>query len=143
MFDPESPVGLRPVDFKYPISCPFGKEGPMWKSGKHSGIDFKCPQGAQVKSYVSGRVSIAHDNGDGYGLRVWVESGKYKYCYAHLKEFFVNVGFKVDQGTVIGLSGNTGNTDGPHLHFEARKVADNKAIEPIFYEETKNEPKHV
>jgi murein DD-endopeptidase MepM/ murein hydrolase activator NlpD len=60
-------------------------------------------------------------NNQGYGNLVIVENASYRTYYAHLSSIPVSVGDLVTAGTSIGLSGNTGNSTGPHLHYEIRK----------------------
>lgn len=86
----------------------------------HSGTDLGAPMGTPVLAAYSGRVSLAEFLG-GYGLSILLDhsEGKQETRYAHLSEVFVKPGQWVQQGTVIGLVGSTGNSTGPHLHFEA------------------------
>ncbi len=86
----------------------------------HSGTDLGAPMGTPVLAAYSGRVSLAEMMG-GYGLSILLDhnDGKEATRYAHLSELFVKSGQWVQQGTVIGLVGSTGNSTGPHLHFEA------------------------
>jgi murein DD-endopeptidase MepM/ murein hydrolase activator NlpD len=70
---------------------------------------------------MDGRVILAGWNNQGYGNLVIVENGEYRTYYAHLSSIPVSVGDEVKAGTVIGLSGSTGNSTGPHLHYEIRK----------------------
>jgi murein DD-endopeptidase MepM/ murein hydrolase activator NlpD len=85
----------------------------------HSGTDLGAPMGTPVLAAYSGRVSLAELMG-GYGLSILLDhnDGKEATRYAHLSEVFVKSGQWVQQGTVIGLVGSTGNSTGPHLHFE-------------------------
>ncbi len=87
----------------------------------HRGIDIAVPVGTPVKTTISGRVIYAGWNNQGYGNLVIVENGPWRTYYAHLSEIPVQVGQWVDAGEVIGLSGNTGNSTGPHLHYEVRR----------------------
>ncbi len=86
----------------------------------HSGTDLGAPMGTPVLAAYSGKVSVAEFLG-GYGLSILLDhnQGKQETRYAHLSEVFVKPGQWVQQGTVIGLVGSTGNSTGPHLHFEA------------------------
>lgn len=85
----------------------------------HSGTDLGAPMGTPVLAAYSGRVSIAEFLG-GYGLSILLDhnQGNEETRYGHLSEVFVKPGQWVQQGTVIGLVGSTGNSTGPHLHFE-------------------------
>ncbi len=87
----------------------------------HTGIDIAVPTGTEVKSTMDGKVIYAGWNNQGYGNLVIVENGAYRTYYAHLSSIPVSVGDKVKAGTTIGLSGSTGNSTGPHLHYEIRK----------------------
>lgn len=85
----------------------------------HSGIDLGAPSGTPVLSALAGRVVAAGDMG-GYGLAVVVQadSAQQQNLYAHLSAIAVKPGDRVEQGSVLGLVGSTGNSTGPHLHFE-------------------------
>ena len=87
----------------------------------HTGIDIAIPTGTPVKTTMDGRVIHAGWNTQGYGNLVIVENGAYRTYYAHLSSIPVAVGDEVKAGTTIGLSGSTGNSTGPHLHYEIRK----------------------
>lgn len=85
----------------------------------HAGTDIAAPTGTPVLAAYAGKVITADWLG-GYGLSVLLEhdQGKSATRYAHLSEIFVKPGQAVKQGAVIGFVGNTGNSTGPHLHFE-------------------------
>ena len=89
----------------------------------HSGTDLGAPLGTPVLAAYRGEVAIA-DWLRGYGLTVTLrhEEGTQESRYAHLSEIFVQPGELIEQGTVIGLVGSTGNSTGPHLHFEWRHL---------------------
>jgi murein DD-endopeptidase MepM/ murein hydrolase activator NlpD len=99
----------------------------------HSGTDLGAPMGTPVLAAYSGQVSLAEFMG-GYGLSVLLDHshGSHETRYAHLSEVFVKPGQWVQQGSVIGLVGSTGNSTGPHLHFEALESAQGSlvAIDP-------------
>ncbi len=97
----------------------------------HVALDFGVSVGTQVHSTHAGKVVYAGWNNEGYGNLVIVENGPYRTYYAHLSEIPVSVDQEVGAGEVIGLSGNTGNSTGPHLHYEIRK--DNVPIDPTNY----------
>jgi len=86
----------------------------------HEGIDIAVPEGTPVRAAASGTVIMASYNG-GYGNYTCVDHGSgLSTCYAHQSSFAVSSGQSVSQGDVIGYSGNTGSSTGPHLHFEVR-----------------------
>ncbi len=87
----------------------------------HNGIDFGIPVGTEIKATMSGKVVYAGWNSQGYGNLVIVENGPYRTYFAHLSRIPVKIGDTVASGSVVGISGNTGNSTGPHLHYEVRK----------------------
>ncbi|EST27459.1 M23 family metallopeptidase [Streptomyces niveus] len=133
-----NPTWVKPVS-KYTLSATYGTGGGMWAS-KHSGQDFAVNVGTNVKAVHTGTVVKAGPNGAGdgpaYGNAIVIKHGtgsSAKYSqYAHLSKVKVNVGQKVDKGQSIALSGNTGNSSGPHLHFEIRTTPNyGSAINPV------------
>ncbi len=95
--------------------------GPRW-GVLHAGIDFAMPAGTPVRAAFGGTVEKAGDVGDGYGISVVVNHGNgYLTHYAHLSTAKVGVGDKVTAGETIGLEGSTGDSTGPHLHFEVHQ----------------------
>lgn len=112
---------------EYYISSEFGKRG----SGFHHGIDLACKEGSNIYAADSGVVVYAasEEDGSAYGNRMLIRhKNGIETLYAHLSAFAVKKGDKVSQGEFIGLSGNTGNSTGPHLHFEYR--FNGKAVNP-------------
>jgi biotin carboxyl carrier protein len=87
----------------------------------HHALDFGIPEGTPVKSTMAGKVVYSGWNDQGYGNLVIVENGSRRTYYAHLSELPVNQGDSVKEGDVIGISGSTGNSTGPHLHYEIRE----------------------
>lgn len=88
----------------------------------HSGTDIGAPLGTPVVAAFAGRVSISDFLG-GYGLTVVLKhDDTQETLYAHLSELFVRPGDWIEQGEVIGRVGSTGNSTGPHLHFEFRQL---------------------
>ncbi len=89
----------------------------------HAGTDLGAGMGTPVVAAYSGNVATADLMG-GYGLAVVLDHQKFgqQTLYAHLSEIFVQPGQSVEQGTVIGRVGSTGNSTGPHLHFEVRQL---------------------
>lgn len=94
----------------------------------HVALDFGVVSGTNVHSTMSGKVVYAGWNTEGYGNLVIIENGDYQTYYAHLSSIPVKVGQTVDEGDIIGKSGNTGNSTGPHLHYEVRR--EGIAIDP-------------
>ncbi len=91
-------------------------------SSFHAGTDIGAPMGTPVLAAYTGQVAIADWMG-GYGLAVVLQhSPTIETLYGHMSEIFVQPGQVVEQGTVIGLVGSTGNSTGPHLHFETREL---------------------
>jgi murein DD-endopeptidase MepM/ murein hydrolase activator NlpD len=85
----------------------------------HAGIDFGAPIGSIVRSVADGKVEIAGPV-SGFGNHVRIKHNGFETSYSHLSEIPANVtpGAAVTEGETIGLSGNTGLSTGPHLHFE-------------------------
>ena len=109
--------GDKPVPSGLPVSG--GRLTQNYHSG-HNGLDIGVVVGTPIKTTMDGRVVHAGWNNQGYGNLVIVENGEYRTYYAHLSSIPVSVGDTVRAGTTIGLSGNTGNSTGPHLHYEIR-----------------------
>ncbi len=86
----------------------------------HKALDLAVPEGTPVRATMDGQVVFAGWDAHGYGNLVVLENGPYRTYYAHLSEIPVQVGQQVRAGEVIALSGNTGNSTGPHLHYEIR-----------------------
>ena len=87
----------------------------------HTGIDLVEPFGSQVYAADDGIVALVGSSSSGYGRYVVIaHSGGLDTLYGHLSTALVKVGQQVDQGQTIGLEGSTGNSTGPHLHFELR-----------------------
>lgn len=87
--------------------------------GIHTGVDLASPEGTPVKAANGGRVIFAGWNSFGYGYAIVMIHGPYiMTLYGHLSDIYVGCGQYVDAGTVIGAVGTTGNSTGPHLHFE-------------------------
>ncbi|MFE7100207.1 M23 family metallopeptidase [Streptomyces erythrochromogenes] len=127
----------KPLE-KYTLSATFGKGGSMW-ARKHSGQDFAVPVGTPVNAAAAGVVVKAGPNGGGdgpaYGNAVVIKHANNTYSqYAHLSKIQVKVGQKVSVKQRIALSGNTGNSSGPHLHFEIRTTPNyGSALNPVAF----------
>lgn len=97
----------------------------------HEGVDFAVPQGTPVYAASEGVVTGARRNG-GYGNWVRVDHGDgVETAYGHLRRFAPRIkpGVRVARGELIGLSGNTGRSTGPHLHFEV--ISDGEPVDPL------------
>ena len=116
------------------ITTPYNKKGKMWKSGFHTGVDFAVPTGTNILAVDDG-VIVRANWGKAYGTqiiqRVRLHSKKRWVIYAHLSKSLVKSGDTVKKGQHIGESGNTGNSSGPHLHFEVRDNARWSAGKPV------------
>lgn len=87
----------------------------------HPGFDLNTPTGSAVYAADSGLVIFAGWSGLGYGNAILIDHGNgYQTLYAHLSQISTYCGAKAEKGKLIGLSGSTGNSSGPHLHFEVR-----------------------
>lgn len=120
------------------VSSPFGvREHPIsGDTAFHSGIDLRAPQGTEVKATADGIVSFSNWH-YGSGNIVVVEHGHgFSTVYAHNKTNLVKLGQKVTRGQAIALSGSTGASTGPHLHYEVWR---NRAhVNPAPYLEDKS-----
>ncbi len=99
---------------------------------RHQGIDLEARTGTPVYATGDGTIKYAGRRSNGYGIYVDVDHGYgYTTKYAHLSKLKVKRGQKVKRGDVVGWSGNTGMSKGPHLHYEVLK--DGQRINPIDY----------
>ncbi len=117
----------------YVLGAGFAQAGPHWIH-KHSGQDFVVKSGTTVRAAHAGTVVTAGWGG-AYGNNIVIKHGPHLYTqYGHLSHIGVYVGQHVKVGQQIGKSGSTGNSTGPHLHFEVRKTAVyGSAIEPLHF----------
>jgi murein DD-endopeptidase MepM/ murein hydrolase activator NlpD len=88
--------------------------------GGHEGVDLAAPIGTPVHAAGGGTVVFAGWNSYGYGNVVVIAHGPVFTIYGHLSAYRVSCGQSVSAGNIIGAVGNTGNSSGPHLHFEMR-----------------------
>lgn len=113
----EDGVWPLPAQFAQ-VTDPYGS--PRGEGGFHQGVDIACPAGTPVFAALPGKVVCAGWKGlYGYCVTVASRSGV-ETLYAHLSRIDVRPGQQVEQGQQIALSGNTGHSTGPHLHFEVR-----------------------
>jgi murein DD-endopeptidase MepM/ murein hydrolase activator NlpD len=105
---------------KMKVTNPYGKPNPIYKAGRHTGVDFGCPIGTPIVATTGGVVDRA-GNDKAYGLYVRVMSNdNVAVYYCHLSKITVRINERVRTGHQVGLSGNTGMSTGPHLHYEER-----------------------
>ncbi|MFF7203919.1 peptidoglycan DD-metalloendopeptidase family protein [Streptomyces sp. NPDC008141] len=115
---PPAAAWVPPVE-DYALSASFGSGGSHWVSG-HTGQDFAVGIGAPVRAVGAGRV-LSVSCGGAFGIEIIVQHpGGYYTQYAHLASLAVDQGQQVRTGQWIGQAGTTGNSTGPHLHFEVR-----------------------
>ena len=152
------------INFHTPIDAPFDLSGTFgeFRSRFHTGIDFKSRgvQGQKIFSIEDGYVSRIEVNNYGYGKVIYIDHfNGFTSVYAHLKNFSPELDkyikselykskrnsikkfpkknqLKISKGEVIGYSGNTGRSFGPHLHFEIRDTKSQDAVNPLMFNYT-------
>ncbi len=135
-----NPVDISNGGMIYPLSVPvpttsnFGWRIHPITGGRrfHAGIDFGAPYGTPVVAVAGGKVIEANWMG-GYGKTIIIQhNDRQQTLYAHLADIFIQPGQIIEQGTVIGRVGSTGNSTGPHLHFETKVFNGNSwvAVDP-------------
>ncbi|MCX5403219.1 transglycosylase family protein [Streptomyces sp. NBC_00335] len=117
---PQTPSGAFSAPVDAGLGTGYRVSGSSWSSGYHTGVDFPVATGTSVKAVSSGQVVSAGWAG-AYGYQVVIRHTDGRYSqYAHLSALSVKAGSAVSGGQRIGRSGSTGNSTGPHLHFEMR-----------------------
>lgn len=103
------------------VSSGFGARESQFQnvSGEHKGIDIAATSGSKIKSAMAGKVIEVSNKGD-YGNHVKIQKDNVITLYAHCQEIFVTEGQEIVEGQEIASVGSTGNSTGPHLHFEIR-----------------------
>lgn len=124
----DNPSFIMPVEGE--ITSEFGERiHPVFKTIKmHSGIDINAEIGTPIKSSSAGTVTKVGED-ETNGKYISVKSGKYDVIYAHCYKIIVKEGQKVQQGEMLGETGDTGITSGPHLHFEIQEAG--KSVSPM------------
>lgn len=116
------------VPLKGTITSKYGKrEATEVVSANHQGIDIGADEGTAIYAAMEGTVSVASEEGE-YGKHIDITNGDVLTRYAHCSKLLVKEGQKVKQGDKIAEVGSTGNSTGPHLHFEIRR--ENRTINP-------------
>lgn len=121
-----------PLSFNARVTSRFGSRiHPIKRIRRqHNGVDYACPVGTPVHAVANGVVVKRGWDPFGGGNRIWIKhSGGYQSAYLHLSRFAVQQGQRVAQGQIIGYSGNTGGSTGPHLDFRLQK--NGKYINPL------------
>lgn len=136
---PPPPEVVTPAseDWVKPVPCPvnqkFGNPG-GYTLGYHTGVDLSCASGTTLISPGAGTV-VASDTSSAYGINVQVKFSDGRYgLFAHLSSKSVAPGDTVRAGQILGKTGSTGNSSGPHLHFEIRLSPEFKAgnfLDPV------------
>lgn len=110
---------IRPVEGT--ISSRFGQREPTTSTvpKNHTGVDIAANTGAKIIASTGGEVVLASEEGD-YGKHLKIQIGEVSIIYAHCNNLYVKQGDIVTQGQEIAEVGSTGNSTGPHLHFEIR-----------------------
>ncbi len=110
---------IKPIEGK--ISSKYGPRNPTTSTvpKNHTGTDIAAALGTKIKAATSGEVVLASEQGD-YGKHLKIQIGDVSIIYAHCNALYVKQGDKVEQGQEIAEVGSTGNSTGPHLHFEIR-----------------------
>ena len=115
-----SPVG---ENWRNIVTSEFGyRSDPFTGERKgHSGMDLAVPTGTAVRAAMAGTVTVSTYNAGGYGYYVMIDhGGGLSTLYGHCSQLLVSVGQEIRVGDIIALSGSTGRSTGPHLHFEVR-----------------------
>jgi murein DD-endopeptidase MepM/ murein hydrolase activator NlpD len=124
-FEMDHLPSISPVDPMYRLGdgYKYREHHPVLGIGRmHCGQDFYVPYGTRVYATGDGKVASAGDNSGGFGNVVIIDHGNgLRSYYAHLSEISVSVGMNVKRGDKVGLSGNTGTSSGPHLHYQINK----------------------
>jgi len=124
------------VDYAWrlPVSSPYGvRVDPITGAMRnHDGIDIPIPRGTRVIAVYDGKIDQIDTLDPDTGNAVYLTAGPWRFCYFHLDVVQVQKGQYVTRGEVLGLSGSTGRSTGPHLHFQVT-LADLLINPRIFY----------
>ena len=110
---------IKPIEGT--ITSKFGQREPTTSTvpKNHTGTDIGANIGTKIKASTSGEVVLASEEGD-YGKHLKIQIGEVSIIYAHCNALYVKQGDHIEQGQEIAEVGSTGNSTGPHLHFEIR-----------------------
>lgn len=123
----ETTTFIKPIEGT--ISSRYGQREPTTSTvpKNHTGVDIAASTGTKIKSATAGEVVLASEEGD-YGKHLKIQIGEVSIIYAHCNKLYVKQGDIITQGQEIAEVGSTGNSTGPHLHFEIR--FSEKTIDP-------------
>jgi murein DD-endopeptidase MepM/ murein hydrolase activator NlpD len=125
--EPHAQISQRFGPSTYWFEPPYGRYPHF-----HTGIDLAAPFGTAVYAADDGVVALVGNSSSGYGKYVVIaHAGGLDTLYGHLSTILVKAGQRVTQGTPVGLEGSTGNSTGPHVHFELRIAQ--KPVDPTPY----------
>lgn len=126
-----SACGLPRWPARAPLTSPYGLRTLGSKIDMHHGVDLGVPIGTPVHAMAGGTITVAGPK-SGYGFAVMIDHGfGWVTLYGHLDRVDVTVGDRVRAGDLIGLSGNTGLSTAPHLHFEVRRFGRSRDPVPL------------
>ncbi len=126
-----SACGLPRWPTRAPLTSPYGLRTLGSKIDMHHGVDLGVSIGTPVQAMAGGTVTVAGAK-SGYGLAVMIDHGLgWVTLYGHLDRVDVSVGDRVRAGQHVGLSGNTGLSTAPHLHFEVRRFGRSRDPVPL------------
>ena len=119
-----TPKVRLPFDDSQRLTQGFGEHPEVYRARfglpGHNGIDWGLPTGTPILAVDTGKVIVRHTSATGFGRYIKLQHSWGQSLYAHLDEFRVEVGDEVERGQMVGLSGNSGFSTGPHLHFGMR-----------------------
>lgn len=120
---------ILPIDNPV-VTSPFGRRTRNGIEGGHNGVDFRAAIGTSIVAPAAGKIERIHseDTGKG-GMYIVLDANGVVHKFFHLSDIMVEKGEMVDKGQVIGLSGDTGDVSGPHLHWE--KHVAGQPIDPM------------
>ena len=122
---------ISPIQGDYRISSEYGyrKDPFTRKRAFHKGIDIPVPHNTPIYASLDGVILKAEHDKSGGRFILIIHENNYQTLYAHLSQFKVRKGEKVKKGEIIGYSGNTGRSTGPHLHYQV--YSNEKTINPL------------
>lgn len=125
-----SAEAIEGLPVPYPVTSHFAYAADYFSGSRyHTGVDMACPTGTPVTNVMGGQVTFAGYSDAGYGYLVVVENDGVQSFYGHLSRINVQPGQTVNAGAIVGETGSTGRSTGPHLHWEVRM--NGTAVDPL------------